>query len=236
MSDENEKTYKYAWQPWWQDPTWMPEIAYVRSDEPPQIHSKLLDIRASVGGLKAEKKANGPNFATKSAADLMSKLRTALDKAGCHVMVVKQTVITPDLDKIPPDGKGRVFRSFATVTTRVRICAPDGSFVEAEGTGGGGDADDKAAGKASTYSYKDALIKALTLPDADKVIDTDDESGHGATPALSINGAALVQSIAEAGTKDALRGYQAQAKELPLHERVAIKEAIQARLAKGDLE
>lgn len=219
---------KYSYEAWWG--------GMVETDEVPQIHAKLLAIRASVGGLKAEKKENGPNFATKSAADLMSKLRTALDKAECHVMVVSQNVVTPDLDKIPPDGKGRVFRSFATVTTRVRICAPDGSFAEAEGTGGGGDADDKAAGKASTYSYKDALIKALTLPDADKVIDTDDESGHGATPALSPEASNLIALANTAQSKGDLRTVQDDAKKLPLHERVAIREVIQARLSKGDLE
>ena len=62
-------------------------------------------------------------------------------------------------------------------TTRsvVRIEAEDGSYRDFVGTGQGADNQDKAGGKASTYAWKDALVKGLCLPDAD-MVDTDDES------------------------------------------------------------
>jgi len=215
-------TYKF--------PTWWGGETFIESTEPPQIHKKLIAIRKAVGGLKAKKEATGPNFAVRKASDLMAKLRTAIDKEECHVMVVSQSIITGDLDKIPPDGKGRVFRSAATVTTRVRICAPDGSFVEGEGSGGGGDADDKAVGKASTYSYKDALIKLLTLPDADTV-DTDDEAEHGAVPAIGAEAGIIIEAVAKSESREDLKQYAADAKKLRLHEQKAVGDAIRARLA-----
>jgi hypothetical protein len=51
----------------------------------------------------------------------------------------------------------------------------DGSYVDFVGSGHGSSSDDKAGGKASTYAWKDAIIKGLSMPDAD-MADTDDES------------------------------------------------------------
>lgn len=212
---------KHQWPTWWG--------GAVFSDEPPQIHQALLAIRKSVGGLKAKKEQGGPQFAVRKATDLVAKLRTALDKEGCHVYVVAQDVTTVDVSQIPPDQKGRVVRSAATVQTKVRVCAADGSYVEGVGCGGGADGDDKAVGKASTYSYKDALIKALTLPDAD-IVDTDDEDEVGVTPPPSPELQTALAAIRAAGSKADLKALVSEAKKLPLWEQRLASDAIQARL------
>jgi hypothetical protein len=208
---------KYQWPCWWG--------GAAMSDTPPEIHEKLLAIRKSVGGLKARKEAAGPNFAVRKATDLMAKLRTALDATKCHAMVVKQDVTTLDPGTIPPDAKGRVLRSAVVTKTTIRVCAPDGSFVEAVGSGGGGDADDKAGGKASTYSYKDAFIKLLTLPDAD-VVDTDDEAEVGTPPQPSALLTDLMSRVTAGEDQEAIRKA---AKDLPLFE----KRILAAKMKEG---
>ena len=60
--------------------------------------------------------------------------------------------------------------------SHVRLVSDDGSGITFVGQGHGADRDDKAGGKASTYAWKDALIKGLNLPDAD-MPDTDNDSG-----------------------------------------------------------
>lgn len=150
----------FTFHPWW-DPT-----SVVFKQTPPDIHQKLLDIRRAIGGLKAETKAGGPRFAVKSSKDLIIKLRDALDKTGCHGMMVRC------------DAKSIESETGTAAEARVtmRVCAPDGSYVDFEGYGQGADRDDKAGGKAVTYAQKAAWVYGLQLPDAD-MKDTDDEEG-----------------------------------------------------------
>lgn len=229
MSDDQTSKKKYRWPVWWDESY---AGVTVESDDPPQIHEKLLKIRKLVGGLQARKseEAYGPKFAVKSAKDLMGKLREALDKEKCHVLVESQDVKVPELDRVPPNGKGAVFRSACTVTVGVRICAPDGSYVVSYGSGGAGDGDDKAVGKASTYAWKDAMIKALSLPDAD-LSDTDSDSDHGEVPQESENFQVIMGKIRTGLSSDYLKELADIAKRdfLP-HERKAASDAIKARL------
>jgi hypothetical protein len=69
------------------------------------------------------------------------------------------------------------------VTSIVRLAAEDGSFVDFVGSGHGQDRDDKAGGKASTYAWKDAILKGLCLPEVD-IEDTDNEVGTGTGASL----------------------------------------------------
>ena len=130
----------------------------------PKIHRDMIKLRKLVGSVRAEKKS-GVMFPVKSAKDLVIKLRTAIDKLKMQVGVVKQEPMFFLL------GEGWI----CITTVTVRFTSDDGSFVDYVGLGNGGDKQDKAAGKASTYGYKDALTKALTAPDAE-MVDADDET------------------------------------------------------------
>lgn len=134
-----------------------------------KILGDLVELRKIVGGLKAEKKQYVP-FPVKSAKDLVIKLRKGLDELQMHLFVVRQEVT-----HLPytTDAKGNNVTTTHVVTT-IRFVSSDGTFIESVGSGHGGSTDDKAGGKASTYAYKDAIIKALTTPD-DEMVDTDDE-------------------------------------------------------------
>ena len=126
-------------------------------------------VRNSVGGLKAEKKGGVP-FPVKSAKDLMLKLRKALDEHNCAITVSRAEPYTLPYTE---DKNGNNVTNFY-VSVELTFHTPAGTMVFC-GLGGGSSTDDKALGKASTYAFKDAVVKGFTLPD-DDMVDTDDES------------------------------------------------------------
>jgi hypothetical protein len=133
-----------------------------------KIHADIIALRKQVGGLKSEDKP-GVRFKVKSAAGLMAKLRAGLDNLNmvCYPVEHEVTQHAP----IETD-KGVI--SSCTTKIVLYIGSDDGSYLLVKGIGRGADTADKAEGKASTYAWKDALIKGLCLPDAD-MPDTDDE-------------------------------------------------------------
>jgi hypothetical protein len=140
------------------------------------IHSKIRDLRLAIGSVKAEK-TGGVLFPVRGAKQLFQKLAQACTDHDVVVSVIAQEIHYEDTSKIPSNqtASGKpVFRTLVHVKATVRCIAPDGSYIDFVGSGHGGDVDDKAGGKASTYAAKDALFKGLMIPDAD-VIDTDDE-------------------------------------------------------------
>lgn len=178
--------------------------------EQPKIHAEMILLRNHIGGLEAKKTAGGAAFPVKSAKDLSVKLRTALDKLGMNCYPVAHEVTLIDVDK----------GSACFVKLTLRIVATDGSFVDLSGIGHGMDRDDKAGGKASTYAWKDALVKGLSLPDAE-LRDTDDESGHGATmkvKAVPVSGAfdALITALRAAKSEAEVIPLTAQANAMKL--------------------
>lgn len=134
----------------------------------PLIFSRMLELRRKIGGLKASKGTGAP-FPVRSSKELMLKLRTALDELNLLAPVVHQEVRILEMEK----GTG------CHVTATVRVIAEDGSYLDLVGSGHGLDKDDKAGGKASTYAWKDAILKGCSIPEKE-MLDTDQEAGHGA--------------------------------------------------------
>jgi hypothetical protein len=116
------------------------------------------------------------------------------------------------------DSVSPVFRTLAHVKSTVRLIAPDTSFIDLDGSGHGGDVDDKSGGKASTYAWKDALLKGLSIPHEDMVDTDDDSSTGGYEPA---KGRAVRGARQEEGS-----GYE--------DERPVGRGASKARMAKDD--
>lgn len=144
--------------------------------KPGKILQDIIALRKLVGGLKAEKKEGGPRFAVKDARVLMEALRRAGDELGMPIVAgtVAQVVTHHEIKETTPDqyGKQKLVTAVHCVST-IRFTSSDGSYLDFVGSGHGADDQDKAGGKASTYSWKDACIKALVLPDSD-MVDTDD--------------------------------------------------------------
>jgi len=168
-------------------PPSIPNIAYVfpsayggavQSSEPPQIHALMRELRRAIT-LEAKKAAGGPMFPVKSAKELNQKLAEALDALNMTAPVVAQEITLMNPQDIPDNknknGTQPVFRTLCHVKATVRLTAPDTSFVDMVGSGHGGDVDDKSGGKASTFAWKDAILKGCTIPHED-MVDTDDES------------------------------------------------------------
>lgn len=151
---------------------------------PPMIFQKLMDLRLAIGGLEARpsKEAYGPKFPVRSSKELVEKLSSAVVDLNLLVYVVHQTVIPMAVDSVDdPKGAAGAKKAGGTcayVVNTVRVEAEDGSFRDFRGVGSGMDRDDKAGGKASTYAWKDAILKGLSVPYKD-MIDTDDEVGQG---------------------------------------------------------
>lgn len=151
----------------------------VESANPPMIHNMIRDLRRAVGELDAKKQSGGPMFPVKSAKELHQKLAEALDALNMVAAPVDQSFAHVDCAEQIPNNANKagntLFRTMVHVKTTVRVIAPDTSYLDIVGSGHGGDVDDKAGGKASTYSWKDALLKGLTIPN-EMLEDTDDEA------------------------------------------------------------
>lgn len=213
--------YKFRWPCWWG--------GEAVSDTAPQIASRLVELRREVGGLKAEVQRGGPRFAIKSSKELMGKLRDALDKLGLVDFVCSMTGGNIPLGD-DTDG------TLAFLMATVRIGAPDGSFAELVGAGHGADQQDKAAGKASTYAWKDAHVKGLDLPDAD-MVDTDDDErplpGGLRQKRLTVSKADVELAIERATNLGELQAAGQLARGLSPDERVQVQPKYNAR--KGEL-
>lgn len=152
-----------------------------------KILSDLVAFRKLVGGLKAEQR-QGVMYKVKDASALMDKIRAAADELG---MVMAGAPISSTSFDIPgfqvfnKNANQMVSQLVVHTTATVRFMSSDGSYVDFVGSGHGSSNDDKAGGKASTYAWKDALLKALSLPNAD-MPDTDDD----VVPMTRVNDAA----------------------------------------------
>lgn len=156
----------------------------VQSTTPPQIHDMMRQLRQEIGAVKAVKTSGGPMFPVRGAKDLAQKLANALNALNMEAPVVAQDVTILDADKVPDNKNAAgktIFRTLTHVKATVRLIAPDTSFIDMVGSGHGGDVDDKSGGKASTYAWKDALLKGLSIPH-DDMVDTDDSAPSQSEP------------------------------------------------------
>lgn len=190
----------------------------VRSEKPPQIHDLMRALRLEVGAVKAVKQAGGPMFPVRGAKDLAQKLADALNKLNMEAPVVAQEIVLMDTDKIPGNttNSGKpVFRTLAHVKATVRLIAPDTSFIDMVGSGHGGDVDDKSGGKASTYAWKDAILKGLSIPHED-MVDTDDDSTTGEeTPKPAKPGPGRPKKVEKPAPEGAMNAVINKGEELP---------------------
>ena len=176
----------------------------VQSSQPPQIHSLIRELRLRVGGIAATKQVGGPMFPVRSAKELQQKLAQALSELNMVASVHAQEITLLPTENIPKNetrAGGPVFRTLAHVKSTVRLIAPDTSFIDMVGSGHGGDVDDKSGGKASTYAWKDAVFKGLTVPNED-LDDTDDDSSAGGSEAGGNSGGVGSRTARGGGKKE----------------------------------
>lgn len=150
-------------------------------NKPPLIHEKMLALRLATGALEAKRTpgADGraPQFPVKSAKELMQKHSQAMVDLDLLCIPLEMTPM-PIADVMFTGKNGPQPGTGTYLLEKLRYIAPDGSYYEGMGFGGGLDRDDKAGGKASTYAYKDGVLKILGIPEKE-LVDTDDEAGQG---------------------------------------------------------
>lgn len=222
-SDKAQKVWANAW-------------GGASSGDAPLIGTKIKALRRKVGALESKRASNGPSFPVKSSKELFMKLQPALDELNLYITPIDLAITTIDPNNVPPTDKGKVVRSACTVKGTYRLVAEDGSYAEFCGAGGGLDADDKAIGKATTYAYKDAVLKFLCVPEKD-MIDTDDEEDVGSVPVKKdADGSAFLfvkvkQAIDGATNLVELAAAAKRAKELPHAEQMELSKLYLQRKA-----
>lgn len=209
MNPNSNSTFTPVFMPPETQPKYVFPGAYggaVASENPPQIHDMMKRLRIEIGAVEAKKSDDkfGPKFPVRGAKDLAQKLANALNSLNMEAPVIAQEVSLLPTENIPGNERqsgSPVFRTLAHVKSTVRLIAPDTSFIDMVGSGHGGDVDDKSGGKASTYAWKDALLKGLSIPHED-MVDTDDDSSTGGEEPAG-GRAARGTRAASGGTKSA---------------------------------
>ena len=143
---------------------------------PGKILTDLVQLRKLVGHLAPEQRP-GVMFKVKDAALLMQKLREAGDDLG---MPMVGSVVEQIFNHFEPisgtTGNGKPCTTLIVhCKSTIRFMSSDGTYADFVGSGNGSGTDDKSGGKASTYSQKDAVLKALSVPN-NAIPDTDDEN------------------------------------------------------------
>ena len=179
---------------------------YLNDGKLGKILTDLIALRRAIGGFQAKKLAAGPQYPVKNAKELFIKLREEGDVLGMPMVgsIVHQNVM------YEPTDKG----SKCIITSTVRFMSSDGTYVDFVGSGGGQATDDKAAGKANTYSKKVACFEGLALPDKE-LIDTDDEELH-------TNVYDLIGELQRTMSMDELKALKPKLEALKPHEREAV--------------
>ena len=169
-------------------------------------------VRAHVGGLEAKKGAGSKApFPIRSAKELSLKWREALDATGC--------------DWKPVGYDFQDVKAGTLVTGVFRFTTPDGETLDFVGIAGPLDDSDKAVGKASTYCWKDAIVKGFNIPDAE-MVDQDDDDKPRVTP-VSL----MKTEIMAATSIDELKAIKARVQAMEPKDQEKLGAVFQAKVA-----
>ncbi len=158
-------------------------IAGERRADVAQILPSLVGVMTELPGIGKERQMEqGQRYKYRSIEDILPELQPLLSK---HSVVVVPEVIDR-LDGTHVTNNGSTWND-CTLTIRWRFySAIDGSSVDAVTVGVGSDAGDKAANKATTASWKYAIVTTFCINDADDPDHTSSTEMAQAQPARSV--------------------------------------------------
>ena len=150
-----------------------------------QIHELIPKVRESVGSIVKGKRNEGQGYSFRGIDDVLNTVGPALTehKITSSVEVVsfsEEVQKTEDPNSVPLGDAIRAksklrWVTFARIHLRVKLAAPDGTFVTMEGIGSATDHNgDKAMNKAHSAAYKYALTLGLCIPVSDRDLDDSD--------------------------------------------------------------
>lgn len=169
-------------------------------------------MRNHIGGLAAKKGVGSKApFPVRSAKELSVKWRAALDDLDC--------------DFKPKYYQFEDVKAGTLVTGYYEFTAPNGETMEFVGVAGPLDDSDKAVGKCSTYTWKDAIVKGFNIPD-DEMVDQDDDDKPRVTP-VSL----MTAEIKAATTLDELRAIKTRVQAMEPKDQEKLGSVFQAKVA-----
>ena len=143
----------------------------------------MLNVSLSIKGIEKSMNVGSGNFSYKGVSDYEVKklVRKSMFDNGLVIIPTKIVPTTTierweELDqysKTTPKSSKQKQQVFTEVVTTYSLLHESGESIELQGYGHGVDAQDKAAGKATTYALKYALLYAFLIPTGD--IDDSDE-------------------------------------------------------------
>lgn len=171
-------------------------IAGERRADVAQILPSLVGVMTELPGIGKERQMEqGQKYKYRSIEDILPELQPLLSK---HSVVVVPEVIDC-LNGTHVTNNGSTWND-CTLTIRWRFySAIDGSSVDAVTVGVGSDAGDKAANKATTASWKYAIVTTFCINDADDPDHTSSTEMTQAQPARSVARKADAPKVIEAG-------------------------------------
>ena len=139
-----------------------------------QISKAVLAVMEEVKGLEKTLDVGYGNSSYKGVADKAVKesIRPAMIKNG--LMVIPKS-ITPTVHRTTWEADKKLKQAiFTEAQTEYTLVHTSGETLDFAGYGHGADSQDKAAGKATTYALKYALLYLFLIPTG-KILDTDND-------------------------------------------------------------
>ena len=135
------------------------------------IYQKLGEVMRRVGAIpKSRSPKEGIKFAYRGIDDLYNAFHTTFAELGVFVTVseIVEYCVKDTITKKSGEGYAKeTISAIRGFKFHFRFNAEDGSYVESWSLGEGVDTSDKAAGKASSYAMKSALIHCFLVPTVD---------------------------------------------------------------------
>ena len=138
-----------------------------------QISSAIIKVMESVKGMEKSSQVGSGSYGYKGTKDQDVKevFNTELAKNGLCILPIK---IEPNVTiERWQEGNKSKQSVFTEVITKYMLLHESGESIELAGYGHGVDAQDKGAGKATTYALKNCLLYTFLTP-VGKIDDTDD--------------------------------------------------------------
>lgn len=174
------------------------------------VEAQRLIMAEGIG--KNKRNSGGGNFLYRGIDDVYQALSPVLVKCGLNIRPL--TIVKED-DSV--SGKMRLVR--IKITYRIQ-CAEDGSYFDMESLGEGSDVSDKAAGKAMSYAFKNAIFQLLCIP----VVGIDDPDATTVEPPTTFVDQSIIQR-ARAACMDGTEAYKKFFVSLPNDKRKQLQDA-----------
>lgn len=166
----------------------------VAKAKPKNLAQAIIQVMAEVKGIEKGMTVGSGNHSYKGVADKDVKriLGEAMERAGLCLLpiAIEPTLKVDRWEETTNYGVKKKQSVFCEVSTKYLLMHENGESQEIVGYGHGVDSMDKAAGKATTYALKYALLYSFLIPtgnidDADKTHSNDIEPAKKPKPTLT---------------------------------------------------